>query len=318
MSKEINKKNNLYILCSLNGIEREDYIEYSENMLKIFTHNYYKEYIDHAKIELERLKNKEFDSINELISPKSIFYDLENYHKDKLYKKYLKDLILNKIPKLSKNKALKEIDNTLNIMKVIFYNRSKTENILIEIPKDIVFKELNVFYKNNGFYDYYDKSKKVSKDNFLDDKRISRSILYMINRHYIYNDDSNIGINAFFISDDLNEISSKYNSVNYNITRNGCGSVHNSYFYTYRTIEDCFSKINSKRFLFKKLFNTKNELKTYFIDNLLEQLKNLLDESSEYVDGYNPNIFKLEPEIKYDNVYDYIDKVLTNKIKEHS
>ena len=317
MSKEINKKDNLYILCSLKGIERDDYIEYSENMLKIFTHDYYKEYIDHAKIELERLKNKEFDSINELRSPKSIFYYLENYHKDKLYKKYLKDLILNKIPKLSKNKALKEIDNALNIMKVIFYNRSKTENILIEIPKDIVFEEIDVFYKNRGFYDYY-KSKKASKDNLLDDKRISIPILNMISRNYFYNDESNVSLYAFFISDDITEISSKYNSVNYNITRNGCGSVHNSYFYTYRTIENCFSEINSKRFFFKKLFNTNNELKTYFIDNLLEQLKNLLDESSEYVEGYNPNIFKLEPEIKYDNVYDYIDEVLTNKIKKHS
>lgn len=317
MSKEINKKDNVYILCSLKGIERDDYIEYSENMIKIFTHNYYKEYIDHAKIELERLKNKEFDSINELRSPNSIFYSLENYHKDKLYKKYLNDLILNKIPKLSKNKALKEIDNALNIMKIIFYNKSKTENILIEIPKDIVFEEIDVFYKNRGFYDYY-KTKKVSKDNLLDDKKISASILNMISRNYFYNDKSNVGLYAFFISDDLTEISSKYNRVNYNITRNGCGSVHNSYFRTYNTIKDCFSEINSKRFFFKRLFNTNNELKTYFVDNLLEQLKNLLDESSEYVEGYNPNIFKLEPEIKYDNVYDYIDKVLTNKIKEHS
>ena len=304
MPEKFTKNNKTYILASLHGIQRKDYIEYTDNLFKIFYLNsdIFKDYIDNKEKELEKIKHKDFNSINDLKSNNSS-YSLENsFHRQKTFRYYLRDLIKNKIPKMSKKEAISEIDKTLDIMDVIFCKRSLSEIIVIEIPEDLIYKELKKEYNIENKKDIYSKKNK-------------KNIMKIINNNYYYAKDHyyNLKMIAFYISNDINKINEKFEAINDhdNVIRNHY--IDEVYLDILFRIEEYFSEKKSLIHTFKSIFNNEKYIKEYFLNGTLRQFSELLKSSYSGIKMVDYHIFK-----SYKNedssIIDYIDDVLVNKI----
>lgn len=305
-----NNSDNLYYLCSLYSIQREDYIEYCENMLKLMCFNdkateYYHELIKKNKICLEKLKNNNYNSIEEIyrynpINFPQIFYkEFENFIFNKL-----KFLITNEISKLSKKEAILKIDEMIKIIEVVVKNKIRPENIIIKIPKKLIYKYLV------SNFDKEKVDKNINKKTFL------QLPLINIYKNKKNRDNEFIISNVSYDEDDIIDKMKNQGTLCNNVIKHQYAEVF--YLDIISKIENSFDSKKSLKpikFSLKKLFYVDDSLRKYFVYNILKQYNHLL-ESSYSGQPINLNIFTADSNAK--NLEEYMNDLFEKKMKKQN